>query len=390
VTEAGIAIADLLAATDGPKVLVTSRIPLRLRWEWRFPLEPLPAPAPEDETGEAWWDGWAALHLFEIRARAADPAFALGPATAPDVAAICRRVDGLPLAIELAASRSDALPPAAILARLERRLPTLSRGARDLPERQQTMHNAIAWGFDLLPPEERVFACRLALFAGSFPLSGAFAVHPAADDALAIDHLGALASKQIIRRTFDGDAADPRFMMLDTIREFALAELRDAGDEPAARRDLAGWLLAIAAERPPDGRAADPFDPADPAWAAQVAWLDRLERERATLHEAMQHAAGDSGEEGVALALAAAWWPCWLHHGHAQEGEALIALALAAPGGEDVHRAEALHGRGLLLAACGEIAGAAADQQAALDLARTAGLDDLAARADAALAALNG
>ncbi|MFM9108988.1 MAG: ATP-binding protein, partial [Chloroflexota bacterium] len=387
VTEAGVSIAALLAACAGPKVLVTSRIPLLLRWEWTFPVGPLATPEPHQEHGDGWWGEWDALRLFETRARAVNRAFALADDNAPDVAAICRRIDGLPLAIELAAARTGALPPAAVLARLERRLPLLSGGARDLPERQQTMHNAIAWGFDLLPEEERDCARRVSVFNNGFPLSAACAVHPAGDDTVVIDQVGSLAGKQIIRRSFDGDESDPRFAMLDTIREFAQDDLRLAGYERDAREAHARWILAETAAAAPRFSGPEADD-----------WLDRLALERPNVRDAVDWASGASpAMRDLAVRLCAAFWPVWWRRGHWPEGAALMERALAgraegagaSPGDAgDADDAAALHGLGVLLAASGDRAAARERQRQAAALAAAAGDDRTAARALLAGAAL--
>lgn len=380
VTDAGLAISALLAACAGPNVLVTSRIPLRLRWEWVFPVEPLATPQPDDERGDGWWDGWAALRLFETRARSASRTFALDAETASDVAAICRRVDGLPLAIELAAARTAVLPPAAILGRLDRRLPLLSAGARDLPERQQTMHNAIAWGFDLLPDDERDLARRLSVFNGGFPLSAACAVHPAADDTFVIDRIGSLNAKQIVRRALDGDESDPRFTMLDTIREFARDEMRATGSEQGARAAHLRWALDEATRAMPhlDSPEAD-------------TWLDRLDRDRLNVHEAIDWAISGGAPRAArqdALRLCAGFSPVWLLRGHWQEGIALTERAIAAAEDDALPpNAAALLGLGKLLAASGRAADARKRIQQAHDAAVAQGDDASAASALLDLAA---
>ncbi|MGI9254061.1 MAG: ATP-binding protein, partial [Thermomicrobiales bacterium] len=378
VTEAGVSIAALLSAAAGPKVLVTSRIPLLLRWEWTFPVGPLAIPQPAEETGDRWWTDWDALTLYETRARAVNRLFVLDEENASDVAAICRRIDGLPLAIELAAARTGALPPAAVLARLERRLPLLSGGARDLPERQQTMHNAIAWGFDLLAEEERDTARRFSVFNAGFTLSAACAIHPAEDDTVVIDHLGSLAGKQIVHRSFDGDDADPRFRMLDTIREFALEDLEHAGIESTAREAHARWALAEASAAAPQLNGPEADD-----------WLDPLALERANVRDAVTWALAASPEMAdLAVALCARYWPVWWRRGHWLEGMALMNQTIASDAGILADRAAVLHGLGVLFAASGDVATALTRQQAALDTARQAGDATGASRAAIAIAAL--
>ncbi|MDQ4100329.1 MAG: NB-ARC domain-containing protein, partial [Chloroflexota bacterium] len=169
VLDAGNWIVDLLTACPRLTVLATSRVPLHVRGEHRFPIAPLPVPEPKQATLQAL-PTYAAVALFVARARDARPDFALTEANAASVAAICQRLDGLPLAIELAAARTSVLSPPALLARLTERLTLLTGGPRDLPERLRTMRNAIAWSYDLLTDEEQsLFRC-LAVFAGGVPL----------------------------------------------------------------------------------------------------------------------------------------------------------------------------------------------------------------------------
>ena len=308
---AATTVADLLASCPGLAVLVTSRERLRLRWERALTVPPLALP---DLGRPLEVDALArvpAVALFVERARAVRPDFALTAENAAAVAALCARLDGLPLALELAAARASILAPAAILARLERRLPLLQRRAPDLPARHQALRAAIGWSYDLLPAEEQALFRRLGVFAGGWTLAAAEAVADAA--ALEIDALGglaALAEKSLVYVAHHGDHADdgPRFAMLETIREYALEELGATGEAEATRRRHAAHYRALAAEA--GQHLTGP---------AYVAWLGRLEGERHNLRAAMR-ALLDLGEPAEAVDLLWALWRHWRLSG--QQGEA--------------------------------------------------------------------
>ena len=228
-------VADLLAACSGLTVLATSRAPLRLRAEreWAVPPLALPRRPPPPPTAEQL-SPYAAVRLFVERAQAVRPDFAVDNASAPAVAEICWRLDGLPLAIELAAARVRLFPPEALLARLEKRLPFLTGGARDAPARQRTLRDAIAWSHDLLDPEEQAVFRRLAVFAGGFTLEAAEAVaNP--DGGLDVVGLVERLCEHSLLRQEDGAGDEPRFGMLETVREFAAERLTESGEEEATR-----------------------------------------------------------------------------------------------------------------------------------------------------------
>lgn len=226
VLAAGEQVAELLAAAPRLALLVTSREPLRLRAEREFPVAPLPLP--EDETEvlpEAALDS-PAVRLFVERAQRVKPSFTLNAENVADVVAICRRLDGLPLAIELATARVRVLSPAALLTRLNQRLSILTGGARDLPERQQTLRAAIAWSHDLLTAAERTLFARLAIFSGGCTFEAAEAICEAAGGIALdpFDGIDSLVQKSLLRRE-GGPDHDARFAMLETIREFARERL---------------------------------------------------------------------------------------------------------------------------------------------------------------------
>jgi predicted ATPase/class 3 adenylate cyclase/Tfp pilus assembly protein PilF len=228
------AVAQLLAAAPKIKLLATSRIPLQVRGEQEYPLDTLPVPAADrsslDELAEN-----EAVKLFVQRAREARPAFELTPNNAAAIAAICRRLDGLPLAIEIAAARTRMLPPPALLKRLDQSLNVLTGGAADLPTRQQTMRGAIDWSYDLLQPPEQTLFARLGVFVGGFTLANAELVTNA-DGALDVfDGIETLLHNSLLRQV-ESVTEEPRFDMLQTIRDYALDQLEQSGELAELRR----------------------------------------------------------------------------------------------------------------------------------------------------------
>jgi non-specific serine/threonine protein kinase len=321
VVDAAPVVADLLAACPRLTVLATSRVRLRLSEEREYPVPPLPVPG----AGQAAFEhaaASAAIRLFVERALRVAPAFDLTEDNAAAVAAICRRLDGLPLAIELAAARVKVLPPAALLVRLERRLPLLTGGARDLPARQRTMRDAIAWSHDLLPPSERALFRRLAVFRGGFTLDAAEAVasSDAVDGLPALDGLAALADANLLRHELDhGD--EPRYRMLETIREYGLEQLEAHGEAVGTRRRHAAWCLDLAERASPT-----------PWLPMAIDAVDRLAADHDNLRAALDWfvAVGDTqGWLRVTGAMADFWWA----RGHFREARGWLAHALAL--GED-------------------------------------------------------
>jgi predicted ATPase/DNA-binding CsgD family transcriptional regulator len=275
-------VADLLASCARLKILVTSRVRLRLSAEHEFPIPPLAlAPAAEQTSANEHGES-AAVRLFVARAQAVRPDFTLTDENVKVVSEICRRLDGLPLAIELAAARVKMLPPAALLSRLERRLPLLTGGGRDLPERQQTMRDAIAWSYDLLSPPERRLFRRLGVFVGGFTVEAAEAVGVDPDENLdVVDGVMSLLDKSLLQLAND-TADEPRYFALETVREFALERLDESGEEATIRERHARWCLALAEAAEPDlmaGRKerswAKRLDADLPNLRAAVAWFLR-------------------------------------------------------------------------------------------------------------------
>lgn len=247
VLPAAAQIAALRNATHNLKILVTSRAPLGLRGEYEYPVLPLEVPQ------SAWADHLEALErnpavrLFLERAQAASPALNLTPENAGAIVEILRRLDGLPLAIELAAARIKLLPPAALLARLQPRLDLLTSGARDLPERQQTMRSTIAWSYDLLTAEAQILFARLGIFSGGFTLEAAEAVCDLDAGLNVLEGIATLLDNSLLR-TADSPGDRPRYAMLETIREYALEKLAEMdGREKLAERH-ADCFVRLAAD----------------------------------------------------------------------------------------------------------------------------------------------
>jgi predicted ATPase len=317
VLPAAVWIAALLEACPSVTALVTSRALLRVRGEVEFAVPPLSVPA-SARAGEEGSPRRAALDLLIERARAARSGFAVAPADEEVLVAICRRLDGLPLAIELAAARLRVLPPRDLLTRLESRLRVLVGGARDLPERQQTLRRTIAWSHELLEPEEQVLFRRFAVFADGCTLAAAEAVCD--DGGGALDVLAGLAALVDRSLLLPGEDADggARYAMLETIREYALESLGASGEADALRRRHAQHFLEVVEQAAPELTG-----------PRQGALLARLDAEHGNLRGALGWAR-DSGEHELGLRLGAGLWRFWYQRGHLTEGRAWLAQPLAA------------------------------------------------------------
>jgi non-specific serine/threonine protein kinase len=313
-------VAELLAASSRLTVLATSRAPLRLRAEreWEVPPLALPRRPPPPPTAEQL-SPFAAVRLFVERAQAVRPGFAVDNASAPAVAEICWRLDGLPLAIELAAARVRLFPPEALLARLEKRLPFLTGGARDAPARQRTLRDAIAWSHDLLDAEEQAVLRRLAAFAGGFTLEAAEAVVNPGGGLDVVGLVERLCEHSLLRRE-DGAGGESRFGMLETVREFAAERLAESGDEAAARDAHAAFFAELA------GQARTGMEGAD-----EAAWHMRLTVEHANVRTALGWLL-ERGEAEAALTMAAGVRRFWEFRYHYAEGIGWLERALAASG----------------------------------------------------------
>jgi non-specific serine/threonine protein kinase len=356
VVEAAPLVADFLTTCPGLKVLVTSRARLRNSGEREYTVPPLELVAPVDTpTVEAAMES-DAVRLFVQRAHAVKGDFRLTDQNMLVVAEICRRVDGLPLAIELAAARIKVLPPAALLARLEHRLPLLTGGGRDLPARQQTMRDAIAWSYDLLNEEEKTVFRRLSVFVGGFTLeaaervvgstgvrvAGSTATLPPApltrrhlDTPSVLDHLASLVDNSLVRQV-EGSDGEPRFVMLETIREYGLEQLEASDETDEGFRRHADWCLGLA-ERNWGAIIREPI---------RAAWLDRLTTEHDNLRAALARLEME-GDAETWLRLAGSLSPFWVFRGHLSEGRGWLERGLA--GGAEVPapvRARTLFGLG--------------------------------------------
>lgn len=390
VAPAAARLADLLNACPDLKILATSRSALRLTVEQEYPLAPLPLP---EGRGEGLISRPSSLVprpldspaviLFVERAKAVKPDFVLAGEDEPVVAEICRRLDGLPLAIELAAARIRLLPPRAMLARLEHRLPLLTQGARDLPDRQRTLRDAIAWGYDLLTPDEQTLFRRLSIFAGGFTLDAAEAIvvgererdgegerksplspsppyrrSPSVDGDLSSARLRAISPplplpprvdevlSELIADSFviqvEGPDGEPRFRILETIREFGQEKLTEAGEMEQTHRRHADVMLGLLEA---------PLRNED---------RDRWNREMATEHDNVMVAvrwAVTAGESEIAIRLVATAHHYWYVRGTFRETRPWLERALAMPGSHPPRaRMKALSGAATLFDAQGDSA----------------------------------
>jgi predicted ATPase/class 3 adenylate cyclase len=319
------ALAEMLAHSPRVKVLVTSREPLRIAGEQVFPVPPLALPDPKRVSGPEDLRPYASARLFVERAQSAQPGFQVTTENAAAIAELCVRLDGLPLAIELAAARVSLLSPVALLKRLGDRLKLLTGGARDLPQRQQTLRNTLRWSHELLEPGERTLFARLAVFAGGFTVEAAESVCDAE-----IDTLAALVDRSMVRRTGE------RFDMLETIRDFALEQLAASADRDAVADRHATYFEALA-ERTYAAR-----------WTDNKEGLEELEREHDNLRAAIARLHVTDASRVLRLTGALGWF--WRLHSHFSEGRAALALALAAAVEPAAARARALAAAGELAA----------------------------------------
>ena len=354
VLTAGPLISDLLAACPGLRILATSRAALHLYGERIYPVPPLGLPADGRDTVPSTpvlpdIAASDAVRLFVARAETVMPDFALTPITAPIVAAICRRLDGLPLAIELAAARTHVLPPGALLERLERPLEVLVNGPRDAPARHRTLHDTVAWSYGLLDDDQQAFFRRMAVFRGGFTLGAAEAVAPDSQHTVAdgpgpgsapsaLDLVSSLVDVNLLRRQTTEDG-EPRFLMLETVRAFAQEFLHAAGEAGETHDAHASWCLAFALN-------AEPYLLHGPG---MLAWLSRVDAELLNLRTALAWCEAQGNRE-TWLRLAIALGRYWVLRSYLNEGRTWIERALGH--GDDLP--VALRARGL--AALGQVA----------------------------------
>src|SRR5205085_5268538 len=334
-------VAELLATCRRLKVLVTSRAALHVRGEHEFPVQPLALPDATRPSDLTLLSQVAAVALFLQCAQGVRADFALTAGNASTVAAICTRVDGLPLALELAAAHCKLLAPQALLRRLGSRLGLLTGGARDLPARQQTLRATLAWSYDLLEASERALFRRLAVFVGGCTLEAAEAVGNAPGHQDVVEGLASLVDKNLLRLEEQAQG-EPRFGMLETIREYAWERLEASGVAEEVRRRHAVYYLELAEAAQPGMRVAE-----------QGVWFERLERELNNLRGALGWAQ-EAGEAEIGLRLAGALWWVWKRLGYLSEGrnwsEGLLALqeSCARSSGATAIRANALRAAGRL------------------------------------------
>lgn len=354
-------LANLLTRCLGLKVLVTSRALLRLSFEHDYSVAPL---AVAD-----------AARLFEERARRTVPSFSVSDENRATVEAICNRLDGLPLAIELAAARVSVLPPQALHARLERALPLLTGGPRDQPSRLRTMRDAIAWSHNLLTTDERVLFRRLAVFVGGFGLDAAEHLGMGLESprelpdrpmhdfeaASVFDGVASLVEKSLVRQDSDPVSTEPRYRMLETVREFGLERLAATGETVYIGRAHAEYYSHLAEQAEPELTGPDQLD-----------WFERFEVEHANLRAALAWLIENEREAG--LRMAAALIRFWDHHSHVREGIRWLEQAL--DGTDDLSpalRAKALWGAGALARNAGDYVRAERFLAQGAELARVAG-----------------
>lgn len=361
-------VAEVLADYPETRMLVTSREALHVRGEHEYPVPPLESPPAI--VGERAADPamlskllqYPSVALFIERARAIRPDFALTRANLPAIVEICTRLDGLPLAIELAAARTRVLSPQAMAPHLASSLSLLTDGPRDLPARQRTLRDAIRWSYDLLSPDEQTLFRRLSLFAGGFTLHAAVSLNGALDGAVSLTYLDRVASlvdKSLLRQRSDEDG-ESRFSMLETIREYGMEQLAASGELALAQDAHAAYYADVAeqAARELTG-------------AGQRYWLEHLEREHANMRLALRWT-HDNQRYVLALRLAAALWRFWYMHGDLREGRRWLTSML-----EQSARVRGTGDDGVLLAARARVlAGAATLASTQGDLRQTAALGE--------------
>jgi predicted ATPase len=381
-------VSTLLAAASSLKVLVTSRVPLRIRGEKEYAVPPLSVPDAKHLPPLDRLTQYEAVRLFIERASDVKADFQVTNDNAPAVAEICVRLDGLPLAIELAAARIKMLPPHALLTRLSQALKVLVGGAKDLPERQQTLRATIEWSYDLLSEGEKGLFWRMAPFSGGRTLEAVEQVCNADGD-LQVDVLDGITSlvDKSLMYTVDGvGGREPRYWMLETIHEYAREKLQESVEGEHIRRQHALYFMRLAEEAEVELRG-----------PLQMEWLARLEDEYDNIRAALQWAretgeskgsigrhkggvvalddVGDVDEAAeIGLRIAGAIWRFWLRHGYFSEGREQLATFLEQPGSQlEAYKAKALNGAGVLASLQGDFGSARSLYEESLSLYRELG-----------------
>jgi predicted ATPase/class 3 adenylate cyclase len=361
VIDAAPRITDLLTAAPRLKVLVTSREVLRLSGETDYPVPPLSLPDRKRLPPLERFTQYDAVALFIERALAVKPGFAVTNDNAPAVAEICHRLDGLPLAIELAAARVRVLPPQRMLVELSHRLSFLIDGARDLPARQKTLRGTIDWSHALLTGDEQRLFRRLAVFVGGCALEAIEAVCNIENNLSVLETVESLVGKSLVKQT--EAHGEPRFAMLETIREYAMDRLIAAGDEERVRERHRDYFLSLAEQAEPKLMGAE-----------QAAWLERLEEEYENLRAGLDWSLIEAGSGG-SLRLCGALHQFWVVRGHHSEGREWCLRALGKTGAEErtSERAKALNVAGVLARRQGDYPAARALGEESLAIQRRLG-----------------
>jgi predicted ATPase/DNA-binding CsgD family transcriptional regulator len=357
VASAAPQIVDVLLACPHVRTLITSRTALRIHGEHEFPVLPLPVPdlrTLSEVSAEDIFDRYAAIALFIQRAQARLPQFQLTAENVRIIADICIRLDGLPLAIELAAARMKLLPPQALLVRLSQRLSVLTDGARTLPERQRTLRNTLQWSYDLLNADEQRLFRRMAVFVGGYTLAAIVAVCGVGGREQISDvmsRVSSLLDHSLIYQTKQ-EGEEPRLAMLETIREYALDCLEEHGETENMRRTHALYYLTLAEEIAPRVRRG----------GQQLRWLGRLTEEQENLRAALGFLV-EYREAELAVQLSGVLWWYWVNRGYFSEGRAFLAASLGLP-----HRGKRTRARARALCGAGELALRQGDYQVATAL----------------------
>jgi predicted ATPase/class 3 adenylate cyclase len=335
VVDAGPSVERLLKSAPRLKVIVTSREVLHRYGESEYPVPPLGLPDPAHLPEVEALSQYEAVALFIERAMAVKPGFMVTNENAPAVAEITARLDGLPLAIELAASRVKLLAPQGILDRLEQRLPLLTSPIKDAPERRRTLRGTIEWSYDLLDEDERRLFEHVSVFAGGGTIEAMESVCSLVGGTDTLDGLASLVDKSLIRQV-ETEGAEPRFAMLETIREFALDRLTERGEREEVARRHAFFFLALVEEAEPHLTSPE-----------GVTWVDRITQEHDNIRTALRWSI-ESDEPDVGLRLAGAAWRFWHQRAHFREARAWFDELLALPraSASSVARAKGLTGLG--------------------------------------------
>jgi predicted ATPase/class 3 adenylate cyclase len=352
VMDAAAEVSALVGTSSSLKIVVTSREALRIEGEREFPLHPLALPSSDNEVEEILAS--PAVELFVARARGVRPGLGVNGEQARHVAAICRRLDGLPLAIELAAARVKVLSVGALASRLETSLGALGTGRRDASDRQRTLAGAIAWSYELLDGDEQRLFSRLGVFSGGWSLEAAEAVCDRGDSAVdVLDGIASLVDKSLVR-VVEGD--EDRFSMLETIREFSLEKLEESGEAEGIRRAHAEWYAQLANRTYPDL-----------AGAQQVRALTRLQAEEVNIKSALNWAA--TADPALALRIASEVWRVWWLRGHLTEARRWLERSTAYVSADGPALAKALRGLSVVARGQGDLPVAlqAAEKCAALN-----------------------